>query len=71
MQDIYDYIDAHADEYVRDLQTLVPQPSISAQNGDLRECADLVRKMKQDHALHAHLHALERAPPVRAAAGPP
>ncbi len=26
MQAIYDYIDAHAGEYVRDLQTLVRQP---------------------------------------------
>ncbi len=31
MQPIYDWIDAHAEECVGDLQRLVRQPSISAQ----------------------------------------
>jgi hypothetical protein len=43
MQAIYDWIDANADECVRDLQTFVQQPSISAQNVGLRECATLIR----------------------------
>ena len=64
MQDIYDYIDASADEYVEDLQTLVRQPSISAQNIGLRECADLVLKMMQGDGLDAHLHELDGGPPV-------
>ena len=64
MQDIYDYIDAHADEYVRDLQTLVRQPSVSAQNIGLRECAGLVLKMMHEDGLDAHLHELEGGPPV-------
>ncbi len=64
MQDIYAYIDAHADEYVRDLQTLVRQPSISAQGIGLHECADLVLKMMQHDGLDAHLHPLDGGPPV-------
>ena len=64
MQDIYDYIDAHADEFVRDLQTLVRQPSISAQNVGLRECSELVLKMMHDDGLDAHAHELEGGPPV-------
>ena len=64
MQDIYDHIDAHADEYIKDLQTLVQQPSISAQNIGLLECADLVKKMMDDDGLDAHLHKLEGGPPV-------
>ncbi len=64
MRDIYDYIDAHTDEYVRDLQTLVRQPSISAQNIGLRECAELVLKLMRDDGLDAHLHELEGGPPV-------
>jgi acetylornithine deacetylase/succinyl-diaminopimelate desuccinylase-like protein len=64
MRDIYDYIDAHIDEYVRDLQTLVRQPSISAQNIGLRECAELVLKLMRDDGLDAHLHELEGGPPV-------
>jgi acetylornithine deacetylase/succinyl-diaminopimelate desuccinylase-like protein len=64
MQAIYDYIDAHADEYVRDLQTLVRQPSISAQNVGLRECAQLVLDMMRGDGLDAHLHELADGPPV-------
>ena len=38
MQDIYDWIDAHAGEAIADLQELVRQPSISAQKVGLEEC---------------------------------
>ena len=64
MQDVYDYIDANADEFIRDLQTLVRQPSISAQKVGLRECAELVKKMMDDDGLDAHLHELDGGPPV-------
>jgi acetylornithine deacetylase/succinyl-diaminopimelate desuccinylase-like protein len=64
LQAVFDYIDAHADEYVRDLQTFVRQPSVSAQNIGLRECADLVLRMMQADGLDAHLHELEGGPPV-------
>jgi acetylornithine deacetylase/succinyl-diaminopimelate desuccinylase-like protein len=64
MQDIYDWIDANADECIRDLQRLVRQPSISAQNVGLRECADLVRAMMHDDGLPAELHELDEGPPV-------
>ncbi len=64
MQDIYDYIDANAEEFIRDLQTLVRQPSISAQNIGLRECADIVLEMMHTDGLDAHLHELEGGPPV-------
>ena len=64
MQDIYDFIDANAEEFIKDLQTLVRQPSISAQNIGLRECADLVKQMMDDDGLDAHLHELDGGPPV-------
>jgi acetylornithine deacetylase/succinyl-diaminopimelate desuccinylase-like protein len=64
VEDIYDYIDANADEYIRDLQTLVRQPSISAQNVGLRECAELVLRMMQGDGLDAQLHELDGGPPV-------
>jgi len=60
MQAVYDYIDAHADEYVRDLQTLVRQPSVSAQGIGLRECAELVRDMMHRDGLDAVLRAGRR-----------
>jgi len=42
MQDIYNWIDARQDELVAELQTLLRQPSISAQKIGLEECADLL-----------------------------
>ena len=64
MQDIFDYIDAHADEAVQDLQTLVQQPSISAQNIGLEDCAKLVKALMDKDNLDAQLHELEGGPPV-------
>jgi acetylornithine deacetylase/succinyl-diaminopimelate desuccinylase-like protein len=42
MQDIYDWIEAHREEEVAELQELLRQPSISAQKIGLDECADLL-----------------------------
>ena len=64
MQDIYDYIDAHADEAVRDLQALVQQPSVSAQNVGLEACARLVKSMMDKDDLGARLYDLDGGPPV-------
>jgi acetylornithine deacetylase/succinyl-diaminopimelate desuccinylase-like protein len=64
MQPIYDWIDAHAEECVRDLQRLVRQPSISAQGVGLRECATLVRDMMHEDGLPAEFHELKEGPPV-------
>ena len=64
MQPIYDWIDAHAEECVRDLQRLVQQPSISAAGVGLRECAALVRDMMHEDGLPADFHELEEGPPV-------
>ncbi|MEQ8367785.1 MAG: M20/M25/M40 family metallo-hydrolase [Roseicyclus sp.] len=64
MKEIYDYIDAHADEYVADLQTFVQQPSVSAQDIGLRECAALIRDMMHRDGLPAEFHELEKGPPV-------
>ena len=64
MQAIYDWIDANADECIKDLQTFVQQPSISAQNVGLRECATLIRDMMRRDGLPADFHELEQGPPV-------
>ena len=64
MQAIYDWIDAHADECVRDLQRFVRQPSISAQDVGLRDCAALIRDMMLDDGLPAEFHELDQGPPV-------
>lgn len=64
MQPIYDWIDAHAEECIRDLQAFVRQPSISAQDVGLRECATLIRDMMRRDGLPADFHELDQGPPV-------
>jgi acetylornithine deacetylase/succinyl-diaminopimelate desuccinylase-like protein len=64
VKDIYAYIDAHADEFVEDLQTFVRQPSVSAQDIGLRDCAALIRDMMHRDGLPAEFHELEEGPPV-------
>lgn len=41
---IYKYIDEHINEHIAKLQEIVRQPSISAENIGIRECAELIRK---------------------------
>ncbi len=41
--EVYDHIDRHLDEHLQRLQQLVSQPSISAENRGIGECAELVR----------------------------
>jgi acetylornithine deacetylase/succinyl-diaminopimelate desuccinylase-like protein len=48
MQDIYAWIDAHRDECVAELQELLRQPSISAQQIGLVECAELLKRQMID-----------------------
>lgn len=64
MKDLYDYIDAHADEFVADLQRFVRELSVSAQDIGLRDCANLLREMMHKDGLPAELHELEDGPPV-------
>ena len=64
MQKIYDHIDANADEYIKDLQRFVQQPSVSAQNIGLQDCADLVVEMMHADGIHAQQHPLYYVPSV-------
>lgn len=45
MDDIYDHIDQHADDYIAALQRLVQQPSVAAKNVGMSETASLVQEM--------------------------
>lgn len=64
MRDVRDWIDAHAEECVADLQRLVRQPSVPAQDVGLRDWAELVRDMMHADGLPADLHELEDGLPV-------
>ena len=40
-----DFVDKHMPDLLKDLQTLIRQPSISAKNEGIEECAILVSKI--------------------------
>ena len=62
---VFEWIDAHQQEAIADLQILVQQPSISAQGIGLHECALLVQQLMHRDGLPADLHQLQGgAPPV-------
>ena len=64
LKQIFRWIDAHQDEFVKDLQRLVRQPSISAQNIGLRECASLVCEIMHEDGLPAQQFELSGGPPI-------
>jgi acetylornithine deacetylase/succinyl-diaminopimelate desuccinylase-like protein len=45
LESVWEYVDRHADEMLEQLKTLVRQPSISAQDVGVRECAELLAEM--------------------------
>ncbi|NLE77452.1 MAG: M20/M25/M40 family metallo-hydrolase [Chloroflexi bacterium] len=63
LQAAFDWVDAHRDELIADLQRLVRQPSVSAQNLGLEECADLVVQMMHADGLDARAYPLAGGPP--------
>jgi len=45
---VFDYIDKHYEDHLKKLQEFVRQPSISAENKGVRECAELVKRYLMD-----------------------
>lgn len=45
---VFKYVESHFDEHLGRLQELVRQPSISAENRGVRECAELVKRYLKD-----------------------
>lgn len=64
LEAVFDWIEEHAEECIADLQTLVRQPSISAQGVGLEECAALVETMMRRDGLDVRQMPLEGGPPV-------
>lgn len=63
LQKAFDWIDAHRDEAIRDLQRLVQQPSVSAQKIGLEEAADLVVELMHGDGLDATAYPIDGGPP--------
>ncbi|HED03961.1 MAG TPA: M20/M25/M40 family metallo-hydrolase [Candidatus Fraserbacteria bacterium] len=61
---VVSYLNEHSEQFVAELQRLCRQPSVSAQNLGLGECAELVKTMMEQVGLHTQLFELEAGPPV-------
>jgi len=48
LQEVYNYIDVHAEEFIQDLVRLVKQPSVSAKGEGIEECAKLLEELMKD-----------------------
>lgn len=61
---LWNYVDQSETEFVDELTALVSQPSISAQNVGLKECAELVRSKMEKLGLKTRLISVPEAPDV-------
>lgn len=57
MHDVFAYIDAHRDRFVEELCRLLRQPSISAQDAGVAECAELLRELMSAAGIPARLES--------------
>ena len=64
LEEVFEYIDLHADDFVKDLVKLVKQPSVSARGEGIEECARLVEKMMHDVGLTTKIFRGEEGNPV-------
>ena len=54
------YVDSHMDDLVSDLQTLIRQPSVSAKNEGIEECAKLVQKLLKKSGIKSEILRLKK-----------
>ena len=54
------YVDSHLDGLVSDLQTLIRQPSVSAKNEGIEECAKLVQKLLKKSGIKSEILRLKK-----------
>ena len=64
MQDVYQYIDDHRDQYLKEVQDLCRQPSISAQNVGIQETAEYVKRMLEGIGAKTEIVPIEGGNPV-------
>jgi acetylornithine deacetylase/succinyl-diaminopimelate desuccinylase-like protein len=69
MKDVFDYIDAHRQEFIERLQWLCRQPSIAAQNVGIRETAQMVAQLMEQIGVRTELYATDGAPVIYGAVG--
>ncbi len=58
------HIDGHMSSLVSELQTLIQQPSVSAKNEGIEECAQLVKKILEKSGIKSEILRLKNAAPL-------
>lgn len=61
---VFRYVDENWREAVEELKTLCAQPSISARNEGLEECAELVKKFLEEVGVKVELLRVDNTPPL-------
>lgn len=64
MKDVFDYVDRHAPEFVRELQALLRQPSVSAQGTGVEDTARMVERMFSSVGARVQVFRIEGAAPL-------
>ena len=64
VQSIFDYIDSHFDDHVAEVQRYLRQPSVSAQNLGMQECAEMTAEYLRALGADVRLVPLEGGHPV-------
>jgi len=54
------YVDVHMDDLISDLQILIKQPSVSAKNEGIEECAKLVQKLLKQSGINSEILRLKK-----------
>ena len=58
------HIDTHMADLVSELQTLIQQPSVSAKNEGIEECAQLVKKMLKKSGIKSEILRMKNVAPI-------
>ena len=54
------HVDSHMDDLISDLQKLIQQPSVSAKNEGIEECAKLVKTLLKSSGLTSEILRLKK-----------
>ena len=57
---LFKFLDKNSNELIKDLQTLIRQPSVSAKNEGIEECAKLVAKILKKSGIHSEILRLKK-----------
>ena len=57
---IFKFVDNNLNELISELQTLIRQPSVSAKNEGIEECAKLVSKILKKSGIHSEVLRIKK-----------